>query len=372
MNVMTKQTIKPPVLIANALYRRAAYGGNHPLAIPRIGTVIDLCRQLGWDDDIADSPRATDADLAMFHDRTYIDAVRRADEAGKADRALRDDFGLGTLENPIFAGMHERTATACGGSILAAKAALGGAAAFNPAGGMHHAQPGRASGFCYFNDPVLAILTLKAGGAERVFYADLDAHHGDGVENAFACDPNVVTLSIHEEGRWPYSGADDQPSRAIRNLPVPKGFNDAELDLLMTAAVIPAMRRFAPDAAVITCGADGLAGDPLSGMSLSNGALWRAVLQIVAEASGTAVLGGGGYNPWTLARCWAGLWGALSGRSFPDTLPPESETLLRSLECDLIDEEDVPDFWYTRLTDPPNEDPVRPAVVKIVESWPQC
>jgi acetoin utilization protein AcuC len=372
MNVLPHTTTKPAVLIANALYRRAAYGTNHPLAIPRIGTVIDLCQQLGWTDNTLDSPRASDSDLAMYHDADYIDAVRRADERGKSDRSLRDDFGLGTLENPVFTGMYARTATACGGSILAAQCALDGKVAFSPAGGMHHAQPGRASGFCYFNDPVLAILTLKAGGARRVFYADLDAHHGDGVENAFADDPDVLTLSIHEENRWPYSGKTDQPTRAIRNFPVPKGFNDCELDLLMDCVVMPAMARFAPDAAVITCGADGLDGDPLSGMALSNGALWRAVRRITAQAPGTAVLGGGGYNPWTLARCWAGLWGVLNGFSLPDTLPAASQTLLRGLECDLIDEEDAPETWFTRLADAPKTDPVRPAVLKIVEAATQC
>ncbi len=373
-NTTTVLDAPPPVFIASDLYRDAAYGSNHPLAIPRIGTVVDLCRQLGWLDTqtAMESPRATENELAQFHEPAYIDAVHRADKSGISDRALREAFSLGTLENPVFAGMYKRTTTACGGSILAARQALEGTVAFSPAGGMHHAQPGRASGFCYFNDPVLAILTLKAGGAERVFYADLDAHHGDGVENAFADDLTVLTLSIHEESRWPYTGTDDLPERRVRNLPVPKGFNDNELDCVMEAVVIPAMRHFVPDAAVITCGADGLAGDPLSGMALSNVALWRAVLQITEEAPGTAVLGGGGYNPWTLARCWSGLWGILNGYPVPTALPAPSEALLRELDCELIDEEDAPESWFTQLADTPNDTPLRPELLKIVEARARC
>jgi acetoin utilization protein AcuC len=186
------------------------------------------------------------------------------------------------------------------------------------------------------------------------------------VQLAFEQDPRVMTVSVHEERRWPYSGlVEDRGAGQARNLPVPPGFNDSELAFLMAEAVLPLAHQFAPEALVITCGADPLAGDPLSKLELSNGALWRAVEDLVAECPRAAVLGGGGYNPWTVVRCWSGLWGSLSGRSVPATLPAEASDFLASLECDLIDDEDIADFWLTTLVDPPNNGPVRPEIRQL-------
>lgn len=360
---------KMPVFISSDIYRQAAYGSNHPLTIPRVETVMELCEMLGWlgHGDLKDSPRATPEQLARFHDRDYIDTLRRVAALGRADRDSRERYGLGTLENPVFPGLYERATTSVGGSILAAELAMEGRVAYHPAGGTHHGRPDRASGFCYFNDPVIAILTLLDGGLKRVFYADLDAHFGDGVQDAFADDDRVLTVSIHEEGRWPYAGpVEDRAGGAARNLPVPKGFNDSELDFLMRQAILPLGARFEPEAVVITCGADGLAGDPLSGMALSNGALWQAVERLIKLAPSTVVLGGGGYNPWTVARCWTGLWGRLCGLDTSVTLPDVAQTLMRALECDLVDEEDVPESWWLTLADESNPGPVRPEVQALV------
>jgi acetoin utilization protein AcuC len=143
---------------------------------------------------------------------------------------------------------------------------------------------------------------------------------------------------------------------------VPKGFNDIELAFVMDEAVLPLAAKFKPEAVVITCGADALAGDPLSGMDLSNGALWCAVEQLVALTSVAVVLGGGGYNPWTVARCWAGLWGVLSGRELPATLPKAAQEMLRTLDCDLIDEDEVEPEWLSTLQDQLNTGDVRESV----------
>lgn len=358
----------PPVFVGSEVYRRPAYGSNHPLAIPRLATVTDLCKVLGWlgDDAFRDSPPATEAQLGQFHDSDYIAALQRVDQAGRADRETRERYGLGNMENPVFSGMYERAATSVGGSIRAAELALEGRVAYHPAGGTHHGRPGKASGFCYFNDVVLAIKTLLNGGS-RVFYVDLDAHFGDAVQDAFADDDCVFTLSIHEAGRWPYAGLpDDRAGGAARNLPVPRGFNDSELDHLMDTAVMPLGNRLAPQAVVVTCGADGLAGDPLSGLELSNLALWRAVEQLTKLAPSSVILGGGGYNPWTVARCWTGLWGRLRGRDVFGSLPNRAQALLRRLECELIDEDEIPDRWNTTLADLPNRGPVRPEVSALV------
>jgi acetoin utilization protein AcuC len=197
---------------------------------------------------------------------------------------------------------------------------------------------------------------------------DLDAHHGDGVQDAFSQDPRVFTLSVHEEKRWPHSGpVDDRAGIAARNLPVPRAFNDSEMDYLMEHAVLPLGRDFGPQALVITCGTDALDGDPLSGLKISNLALWNAVEKLLELTRSNVVLGGGGYNPWTLIRCWTGLWGRLSGRTIPDVLPLQAQTYLQGLECDLLDEEEIRADWFTTLADRGNAGPVRPEIEQLVE-----
>jgi acetoin utilization protein AcuC len=353
------------LFVGSEIYRRPAYGTNHPLAIPRVETVEDLCETLGWfpPDAYRESPVASAEQLAWFHDPDYIEALRAADAAGKASAEMREKYGLGTIENPIFAGVFARASTSVGGSIEAARlVAEKPGVAFHPAGGTHHAAAGRARGFCFFNDPVFAVLALKRAGIGRVLYVDLDAHHGDGVEEAFADDDTVMTVSIHEFGRWPYSGAEDLPGSTVRNFAVPGGFNDSELAFLMDEVVLPLGRDFAPGAVVVTCGADGLKGDPLSKMALSNGALWRAAEAAAALAGRAVIVGGGGYNPWTVARGWAGLWGWLNRFDVAAPLPQEAQAILRRLDCDLVDEEDVAEFWFETMIDPPNQGPVREAV----------
>jgi acetoin utilization protein AcuC len=356
-----------PVFVGHELYRRPGYGGNHPLAIARVGPVMDLCRALGWLDEGAYrvSPRATEEQLAAFHTRDYIGALRRASDSGQVDAETRRRHALGTMENPLFAGLFERAATSVGGSMLSAELALAGRVAFHPAGGTHHGRPDRASGFCYFNDPVFAILTLLGAGLQRVLYVDLDAHHGDGVQDAFAHDARVFMVSIHEAGRWPHTG-EVSDARAC-NLVVPRAFNDSELEALIEGVALPLACRVRPQALVITCGADALAGDPLAHMALSNVALWKTVERLVATAPAAVVLGGGGYNPWTVTRYWSGLWGTLAGRGIPPVLPAAAQALLASLECDLVDDEERRPEWLTTLADAPNPGPVRPQVAALLE-----
>ena len=356
------------VFVGSDIYRRAAYGLNHPLAIPRVETVADLAGDLGWlEGRWRTSPTASRDLLTRHHTEAYVAALAKADSEGLVTAGMREKHGIGTMENPLFRGVFERASTAVGGSHEAARLAMDGRVAFHPAGGTHHGRPDRASGFCYFNDPVFAILGFLDHGLERVLYVDLDAHHGDGVEEAFARDTRVMTVSIHEDGRWPGTGRlDDRREGRARNMPVPRGINDSEFRLLIDEAVVPIAERFAPQAVVITCGADGLAGDPLSSMMLSNLALWEAVETVVATAPRGVVLGGGGYNPWTLARCWTGLWGRLAGFDLPETLPGASQMRLAALDCDLVDDEDRDPAWLTTLADRPNDGPIRPEFHGIV------
>lgn len=329
---------------------------------------MDLCRELGWlaAGEMHVSPQAGPEALACFHLPDYVDALRRAVAEGRVAAEARERYGIGTMENPIFPGLFERAATCVGGSMRAAELALEGRIAYHPAGGMHHGRPGRASGFCYFNDVVLAILVLLRQGVERVLYVDLDAHHGDAVQDAFADEPRVFMISMHEEGRWPHTGrADDRGGGNACNLPVPAALNDSELERLMQAVILPIAARVAPQAVVVTCGADALAGDPLSSMALSNGALWSATESLVAIAPAALVLGGGGYNPWTLVRYWSGLWARIAGHEVPQAAPPGARRILAGLKCDLIDDEDVRTEWLETLADAPNAGPVRPAILDL-------
>jgi acetoin utilization protein AcuC len=369
--------LRPPALFVGGPVgpRPALAGHNHPLAIARVATVVQLSRLLGWLDeaDVRPSPEATSRQLCAFHTSSYVAALQHADATQHVEPAVRARHHIGGLENPVFPGVFRQAARAVGGSILAADLALEGAVAFHPAGGTHHGRPDRASGFCYFNDPVFAIRRLLERGVGRVAYVDLDAHHGDGVEDAFAGEARVRSVSIHESGRWPHTGA--APGRGAGdawNLPVPRALNDSEFEWLLDEAVLPTVAAFAPGAVVITCGADGLDGDPLASMRLSNAALWRAVDRLLALAPATVVLGGGGYNPWTVARCWTGLWGRLSGRELPGVLPEAAQALLAGLDCDLVDADEVRPEWISTLADTPNRGRIRPEVRELAAVVAGC
>ena len=232
---------KPPCFVSSPVYRATGYADNHPLGIPRIGTVADLCETLGWfaGQDLIDSPRATFDELLAFHARDYVEALIEAEQAGRVAAEVRARFNLGTFENPVFQGVYERASMSVGGSVCAARKAMDGRIAYHPAGGTHHGRPDRASGFCYFNDPVFAILTFLDNGCRRVLYVDYDAHHGDGVQDAFLDDRRVHCVSIHEHNRWPNSGAvDDRGNGNARNVPVPFGLNDSEFSYLVDLSLI--------------------------------------------------------------------------------------------------------------------------------------
>lgn len=189
-----------PHLIGSEIFRRTGQGSMHPLASPKASAMIDLIRALGWlDEDIyIDSPKATPARLRRFHKSAYIDAVMDFGAPQSASLEVRQRYGIGTDGNPIFHGVINRAATACGATIKAVQLLADGGIVHSPSGGAHHAQPARASGFCYFNDAVLGILSMLDKGLIRICYIDIDAHHGDGVETAFANDPDVLTISVEE------------------------------------------------------------------------------------------------------------------------------------------------------------------------------
>jgi acetoin utilization protein AcuC len=354
-----------PILIGSEIYRGSTYGAKHPLAIPRVSTTLDLIRALGWVDDAQyiDSPRATPDQLTRFHTPDYIAALMRAEAEGAACAEARARHHIGAHGNPIYREVFRRPATGAGGTMLAAKLTLGGGIVHVPGGGTHHGMPDRASGFCYLNDAVLGLLAWLDAGLTNILYLDIDAHHGDGVELAFHDDPRVFTVSIHEAGRWPHTGrAEDRAGGHARNLPVPQGFNDSEMDWLLRHAVLPLIRHRRPQAIMLQCGADAIEEDPLSRLSLSNAAHRAVAAALLPLAPRLIVLGGGGYNPWSVARCWAGVWAVLNRLPLPPRLPPVAESVLRGLGWSRAAGRSPPEHWFTTLADAPRHGPVREGI----------
>lgn len=356
-----------PVLIGSEIYRGSTYGPKHPLAIPRVSTTLDLIRALGWlaPGQYLDSPMASVAELQRFHDAEYIAALQRAEASQDVDAGDRERFRIGADGNPVYREVFRRPATSAGGVIQAARMTAGGGTVHVPGGGTHHGMRAKASGFCYVNDAVLGMLAWLDAGLTRVLYLDIDAHHGDGVEIAFADDARVTTLSIHEAGRWPFTGdAHAGPHRL--NLAVPPGFNDTEMRAVLQGLVLPVIQRLRPEAIMLQCGADALEEDPLARLSLSNNAHAEFTAAVKAGAPRFILLGGGGYNPWTVARCWARGWAILNGNAVPGRLPAEAEAVMRGLSFHRAAGRNPPEHWFTTLADEPREGLVRKEVSALL------
>ncbi len=361
-----------PLLIGSEIYRGSTYGPAHPLAIPRVSTCVDLCRAMGWlpVERYREAPMASVAEVTRFHDLAYVAALCEAERTQGVAEADRLRFQLGAGGNPVFPEVYRRPMVSAGGMLLAARLVADGGVVHCPGGGTHHGRAGRASGFCYLNDVVLAVLAWLDAGLERIAYVDIDAHHGDGVQDAFAHDPRVLTVSVHEAGRWPHTGAvEDRAGGAARNLAVPAGLNDTEFRHLLHGAVLPLVAAHRPQAILLQCGADALEEDPLARLSLSNNAHRGAVAALmslpVEGARRLVVTGGGGYNPWSVGRCWAGVWATLNGIAIPGRVTPEAEAVLRALRYGRAAGRDPPEHWFTTIRDAPREGAVREAVREV-------
>ena len=359
-----------PLYIGSEIYRNSSYGAKHPLAVPRVSVCTDLCAALGWlpAHVYCDAPMATEAELTRFHDPAYVQALRQAEAAQAVSDEVRARFRIGAEGNPVYKEVYRRPAISAGGVMLAARLTAQGGIVHCPGGGTHHGRPDRASGFCYLNDPVLGLLTWLELGLDNIVYLDIDAHHGDGVQDAFYDDSRVLTISLHEGARWPFTGAaDDRAGGAARNFPLPAGCHDSEFAHVMQHAVLPLIQARRPQAIMLQAGADALHEDPLAKLSLSNNA-HRAVVQAVMPlAPRLVVLGGGGYNPWTVGRCWALIWGTLNDYPIPDRLPPLAEAGLRALRFDRAAGRNPPTHWFTTLLDTPRDGPIRDEVRQLTK-----
>ena len=371
---------RPARLIAAARYRRHSYGANHPLGIPRVSLTLDLIRSYGAlqpEEELA-GRKATVRELEWFHTRDYVAAMQRAEALGKVLDRYRKRHNIGNLENPYFPGFFTTPAVATGSSVQGAEQVLAGRIAFNPAGGMHHARPDQARGFCFFNDPVLGILRLRQEGW-RVLYLDIDAHHGDGVEAAFCDDPEVLTLSLHMDTgyAYPFDGGrieDWGVHGNALNVPLPRGTNDSEYLLAFEHVWPRALDAFRPDAVVLQAGTDILRPDPLGKFAISTQLFLEVVRRVVdtapCHATGTPrllVVGGGGYHPLALARCWTGVWAILSGRELPSAIPDPGQALLRAVDWDQDEDEDYFARLFTSRLDEDRSGPVRTEIEALLQ-----
>ncbi len=342
---------------------------DHPFNPKRLELTVSLIEALGLSggpDTPVVAPRAaTEAELLRVHSPEYLDAVKRFSATGQAgEEGWR--WGLGTDDTPAFPAMHEVTSLVTGGTLRAAELVMSGefTRAFNVAGGLHHAHRDRASGFCVYSDLAAAIAWIREAHGARVMYIDYDAHHGDGVQGIFYGDPEVLTLSIHESGRYlfPGTGFVDELGEGegygySLNLPL-EPFTEDDSWIAAYRRLLPEVAEaFRPDVIVLQNGCDGHVLDPLTHLRATT-RLYEETVRLTCEvadrlcAGRVVATGGGGYDVWRVVpRAWTHVWGALSGQKVPDAVPRDWLERWQGESPDLLPE---------RMRDEPDEFPPVP------------
>ncbi len=321
------------------------FGGEHPMDPVRVDLTIRLADELGLVSaggsgggvlPTVPAPVASDELVLTVHDESMVEAVKRVGaDPSRPDLA----HGLGTEDNPTFEGMHEASAHVVGASVEAARRVWTGEVlhAANVSGGLHHAMPDRASGFCIYNDVAVAIRWLLDNGAEKVAYVDVDVHHGDGVQAVFWDDPRVLTISLHETGQmlFPGTGFPDEvggpgAEGSAVNVALPPGTSDAGWLRAFHAVVPPLVRAFEPDVLVTQHGCDSHVEDPLAHLMLTvdgQRASYEALHDLAHEVceGRWVATGGGGYAVVDVVpRAWSHLLGIVAGAPIdPSTPVPE-------------------------------------------------
>jgi acetoin utilization protein AcuC len=343
----------PVALVYGDAYREAVYdfGASHPLQPIRVQLAVELMRSAGLLDAAhvtrLDPRLATHQELLAVHDRAYVDAVETLGGAGAVWpelQSLAREHGFLQSDNPVFADMHLAAGLVAGGTTVAAEAVMEGRAlhAFAPAGGLHHAHFSRAAGFCIYNDPAVAIAAMRDRHNIRVAYVDVDAHHGDGVQELFYTDPTVLTISMHESGRYLFPGTgfvEEMGAGAARgtsmNVPLEPYTLDEPFLQVIDEVIVPAVQAFKPDLLVTQCGCDSHWLDPLTHLATTT-RIWPAIAQRfhalaheVCEGRWLAT-GGGGYDLYSVVpRAWTLLFAEMAEQPLPEALPDEFLALRR-------------------------------------------
>ncbi len=320
------------------------FGPQHPLKPVRVKLTMELARVCGVLDApnvaLTRPPPATRDELMLVHDPAYIDAVERI--GATCDGPFGNyGWGIGIGDNPAFRGMHDASALVAGASLTAARMVHDGTVqhAFNPAGGLHHAMVARASGFCIYDDPAIAIAWLLGQGHDRIAYVDVDVHHGDGVQAVFYDDPRVLTISLHESGEFLFPGTgfpgETGAEGSSVNVALPPLTHDDAYREAFDAIVPPLIEAFRPSVLVTQLGCDTHDTDPLAHLALTTrtyrhlAASFHDLAHSVTGGKWVAV-GGGGYQIFTVVpRAWTIYAAEIAGVDLPDQTPPEWREIAR-------------------------------------------
>jgi acetoin utilization protein AcuC len=309
-------------------FEKYPYPQESPFNTTRAGKAFQLVKSMGLlagpDARLVDCTPADRLTLKKFHTAFYLHTLKDANDGNFSPTALA--MGIGTVDCPVFRGMYEYSALACGATLKGVELILTGQAdiAFNPSGGLHHAGPDKAAGFCYLNDNALACTVLAEAG-KRILYLDVDVHHGDGVQNAFYDRSDVMTISFHQTGRtlFPGTGFEDEIGTGDGkgysvNVPLPIGTYDEAYMHAFHEIAEPLIAAYNPDCIVFELGADALAGDPLANLCLTNNTYAEIIKILLGFDKPIIATGGGGYNVENTVRAWTLAWSVLCGADSGD------------------------------------------------------
>ncbi|WP_340691150.1 acetoin utilization protein AcuC [Hydrogenobacter thermophilus] len=364
-------------LVGSLKYRDLRYTQNHPLRIPRVSLLIEFLKAMGLieEQEIIQSREATKEELLLYHTEDYLLALEESDRCMCVKDGYREKYNIGTYENPVSPAMWRGSLLATGSSVQAVEVFLEGGVAFNPAGGMHHAYPNRANGFCFINDPAVSIEFLKKKGFKKILYIDLDAHHCDAIQESYYQDDSVFVLSLHQSPEYAFpfkSGFAHEIGRGRgkgynMNVPLPKGIKDGEYLYALEESLKIVKEIFSPDVYILQLGTDSLKEDYLSKFELSNAGFLKA-FDMVRDMLGEGIyLGGGGYHPIALARAWALIWCRISGREIPSKINSEARQVLLSVNFEEFDEDIDRTYMYDYLLDRSDGEPPRGEVKRLIE-----
>lgn len=310
-----------PLLIHSAELLEYSFGEDHPMGPDRVRLAMKLADYFGVLElfDVAEPVANCEDYVKLVHSPDYIAALKSGQP--------HPELGIGDHEHPVVPQLPQIAASIVGATVAATQAVWLGShpRAVNLAGGLHHAAEHAQRGFCMYNDAAAAIRWLLENGAHRVAYIDLDAHHGDGVEEMFWNDPRVLTISVHESGLYlfPHTGfahdigGVDAAGTAV-NIALPKAANDLDWLQAVHGIVPPLLQRFRPEIIISQHGADPHINDPLADLELSINALTLAYRSVekwaLKYANGRWVaIGGGGYNRDSVARAWTQVLATVAG-----------------------------------------------------------
>ena len=363
-------------LFSSKIFKGSRYGEGHPLNIDRVWPSLDLLKIMNWvsDEQLVFNEPARIDELTSFHDIDYLKALKKAEIYQDLNLMEKKKYNLGIGVNPIFKEVYSRPASAAKSSMRAIEFLASGKAEkiLNFSGGTHHGRKNFASGFCFLNDCILAILKAKELGFKEILYIDLDAHHCDAVQDHFVNDSNVQIISIHEKNKWPRTGKlEESKIKNLMNIPVPENFNDTEMLFILNELIIPYCKTLNPDITIIQAGTDSLKDDPQSKMILTNSVYWHSISVLKEISSKILILGGGGYNPYITAKAWAGNWLVLNSKEklLQSKMTNECKEILRSLKWkNSRVRNGIPNKWLDNWIDEVEEIPIRDEVKELVPS----